>query len=206
VTLAPSWAVPRSASHFFYHACPYPTACGNQQAPFVKWSGEGGCKACLQLQVVVIRQGGRNRPARSAQRGRPRGSLFPEHDLGQQDPSLCHPGAGARDKRWPSPPVPRDITRSTPNNPAPFTAHHPGAPACYRGSTTSPPLLLYDYLVSRQSFLQSSDLGRRTGVSSFPGRRWRAGRHLPSATPSSSRARRREVDAGNRNPGMGMGR
>ena len=158
MTLAPSWAVPRSASHFFYHACPYPTASGNQQAPFVKWSGEGGCKACLQLQVVVIRQGGRNRPARSAQRGRPV-APFSRNMIGLQDPSLCHPGAGARDKRWPSPPVPRDITRSTPNNPAPFTAHHPGAPACYRGSTTPPPLL-YDYLPSRQRLLQSWGSGR----------------------------------------------
>jgi hypothetical protein len=145
-----------------------------------------------------------NRPASSAQRGRPRGSLFPEHD----------PAAGSVALSSWSPrqamvvtPVPHTIPRSTPNNPAPSIAP-PRTPACYRGSTTSPPLLLHDYLASLQSF-QNRDLGGRTAASSSPGRRrgakrragrraraWRSERFLP-VLGGAVRGR-----GGCRNPGM----
>ena len=82
-------------------------------------------QACLQLQVVVIRQGGRNRPARSAQRGRP------------VAPFSRNMISGSRIRRFVTlelepvtsdgrhPPVPHDIPRSTPNNPSPFIAPTP---------------------------------------------------------------------------------
>ena len=144
-------------------------------------------QACLQLQVVVIRQGeagigqlaahNGGAPVAPFSRNMISGSRIRRFVTMELEPVTSdgrHPQfpATSRDP----PPIIRRL--SPPTTPAP--PHVTGAPPHRRPSS----------MITFPAARGCSKAGTRDG--SFPGRR----RGLPSATPSSSRARRREVDEG----------